>query len=368
MTSTSAKLPQQPCWTSKMLTKNAVLAIGGGVGPSAGVGLHQKIIHATRTDGTDQSHFNIIHISRSPHVQDRTKFLLGEITTNPGEGMAEAVISIKAAADKTGNVAVVAVPCNTFHAPKIWERFVARLVELGADGTTLRLVHMLDETVKLIKEMAPEAKNIGLMSTTGTRQSRVYHDLLEPLGYTVIEVPPEKQGELHDAIYNKSWGIKAVSPVTLKAVNEFRGFAATLKAAGAEIAILGCTEIPLALPEPDFDGMVLVDPVEAAARAMVRMADESKLLPRGGESDHEQVHFHRISAPTTAKAMFKAASVGTHWKKLAHKRKAELENKLKLAHHKEEGAVTPASPASLAAAFVSGIALSLCVSFVFARK
>ena len=67
-------------------------------------------------------------------------------------------------------------------------------------------------------------------------------------------MPPEKQGELHDAIYNKSWGIKAVSPVTLKAVNEFRGFAATLKAAEAEIAILGCTEIPLAMPEPDFDG------------------------------------------------------------------------------------------------------------------
>ena len=45
----------------------------------------------------------------------------------------------------------------------------------------------------------------------------------------------------------------------------------------------------------------------------------------------------------------------------------ELENKLKLAHHKEEG-VKDDERASLAAAFVSGVAVALCVSFVFARK
>jgi aspartate racemase len=105
-------------------------------------------------------------------VQDRTKFLLGEISQNPGEGMAHAVAAIRAAAEKTGNVAVVAVPCNTFHAPKIWNHFVEKLKEHGADGSILRLVHMLDETVKLIKEVAPAAKKIGLMSTTGTRQVR----------------------------------------------------------------------------------------------------------------------------------------------------------------------------------------------------
>ncbi len=129
---------------------------------------------------------------------------------------------------------------------------------------------MLDETVKLIKELAPDAKKIGLMSTTGTRQSRVYHNLLAPAGYQVIEVPEEQQAAVHDAIYNKAWGIKAVSPVTLKAVNAFRDFAATLQASGADVAILGCTEIPLALPGKDFGGMLLIDPMEAAARAMIR--------------------------------------------------------------------------------------------------
>ena len=51
---------------------------------------------------------------------------------------------------------------------------------------------------------------IGLMSTTGTRTSRVWHDLLEPLGYKVVEVPEEQQADVHDAIYNKSWGTRSL--------------------------------------------------------------------------------------------------------------------------------------------------------------
>jgi hypothetical protein len=72
-------------FTSRQLVDpgSVVLGIGGGVGPSAGVGLHQKIIDNTRSK-TDQGHFTVVHISRSAHIQDRTKFLLGEIEINPG--------------------------------------------------------------------------------------------------------------------------------------------------------------------------------------------------------------------------------------------------------------------------------------------
>ena len=45
----------------------------------------------------------------------------------------------------------------------------------------------------MIQEVTPAAKKIGLMSTTGTRSSKVYHNLLEPLGYEVVEVPVERE-------------------------------------------------------------------------------------------------------------------------------------------------------------------------------
>ena len=73
----------------------------------------------------------------------------------------------------------------------------------GADGSALRVIHMLDECIKYIAHVAPDAEKIGLMSTTGTRESRVYRDLLEPRGYEVLEVDPEQQSDVHETIYNQ---------------------------------------------------------------------------------------------------------------------------------------------------------------------
>ena len=43
-----------------------------------------------------------------------------------------------------------------------------------------------------------------------------------------------------------------------------------LRALGAEAVILGCTEFPLAVPEPDADGIPLIDPTVVIARALIR--------------------------------------------------------------------------------------------------
>eukprot|EP00746_Dinoflagellata_sp_MGD_P022364 gnl/MRDRNA2_/MRDRNA2_152299_c0_seq1.p1 gnl/MRDRNA2_/MRDRNA2_152299_c0~~gnl/MRDRNA2_/MRDRNA2_152299_c0_seq1.p1 ORF type:complete len:359 (+),score=61.68 gnl/MRDRNA2_/MRDRNA2_152299_c0_seq1:83-1159(+) len=324
-------------WVSKRLTSHvpgkqeAILGIGGGVGPAAGVGLHLKIIENTITDGTDQSHFKVYHFSRSPSVPDRTKFLLGEISENPGEGMAEVMAALKAAAETTGGIAVAGVPCNTFHAPKVWSRFLARMEELGATGKTVRIVHMLEETVRLIQDLAPNCRKIGLMSTTGTRKSRVYRDLLEPKGYEVVEVPEAMQAEVHDTIYNKEWGIKAVSPVTEKAVSNFHRYTQTLIKQGAEAVILGCTEIPLAMPDHEFEGVPLVDPVVALARAMIALANPDKLQPLHQDSEHEQILFWRVKRRAPGQEIARAVkvlNVGRQWKRKAsesHLRRQRIE-------------------------------------------
>jgi len=124
-------------------------------------------------------------------------------------------------------------------------------------------------------------RKIGIMSTTGTREVRVYDELLEANGFEVVWVPADAQAGLHEAIYNKEWGIKAVFPVTEIARKKFLGYSHYLARQGCEAIILGCTEIPLALPEPVLEGtsIVLVDPVLALARALIREADVAKLKP-----------------------------------------------------------------------------------------
>lgn len=258
--------------------KQPTLIIGGGVGPMAGVELHRKIIENTRTKGFDQDHLDVIHISAARTIGDRTDYLLGTNPNNPGPAMAAAVglglaglLNTKGKLDST---VVVGVPCNTFHAPQIYQRFMQELSDFEPQ---LKAVHMLRETISLIRSINPDAARIGLMSTTGTRESGVWSDLLTSEGYSVLEVPEDEQALLHEAIYNSEWGLKAVTPASDEARNRMEGFCSTLIDSGAEMVILGCTEIPLALPMDDFEGTPLVDPMLALARGMIRTADESKL-------------------------------------------------------------------------------------------
>lgn len=47
------------------------------------------------------------------------------------------------------------------------------------------------------------------------------------------------------------------------------GEAEALTAKGADAVILGCTEIPLALTEPDLHGVPLLDATKVLARALI---------------------------------------------------------------------------------------------------
>ena len=92
-------------------------------------------------------------------------------------------------------------------------------------------------------------------------------------------MPEADQAGLHDAIYNPEWGVKAVSPVTPRAREAFLHYAGMLVDMGADAIILGCTEIPLALPEMYLRGVPLVNPVLALARALVQHSAPWKLRP-----------------------------------------------------------------------------------------
>jgi aspartate racemase len=256
--------------------KEKLICIGGGVGPMAGVELHKKIIENTITDGTDQDHLPVYHFSRSHDIGDRTEYLLGIIDENPGYGMYRSVEIAVKAAEAVSKTPVIGVPCNTFHALRIFDLFKELVKE---NNLPVEILNMIEETGTYITRNCPGEHRIGLMSTTGTRKMGTYKKVLEPGGFTILEVPEEMQDELHESIYNKQWGIKAVSPVSEQSRKNFLRYTDVLTDLGAEVIILGCTEIPLALPEVEINGVTLVDPMTALARAFIREVDANKLKP-----------------------------------------------------------------------------------------
>ena len=251
-----------------------IIIIGGGVGPQAGTLLHNYIIENTLTDGTDQNHLDVYHFSRSSDIPDRTDSLENGTVEKPAIGMYKTFKIAAAAINLTQKHAVGGIPCNTFHAPEIFNKFKKMMKEWEPD---IIIVNMIEETIKEILRSHPTVKKVGLMSTTGTRKTGVYSDHLQSRDIKFVEVPENIQDELHNSIYNKEWGIKAISPVDTKAKVNFERFSDYLINNGAEIIILGCTEIPLALPYKQYKGIPLINPMISLARALIREANSAKI-------------------------------------------------------------------------------------------
>lgn len=251
-----------------------VIIIGGGVGPLAGTLLHNYIIENTLTDGTDQDHLDVYHFSRSSDIPDRTDSLENGTVEKPALGMYKTFKIAAAAIDIGKKHAVGGIPCNTFHALEIFKKFEKLMKDFESK---IKIVNMIEETVKEILKNHPEIQKIGIMSTTGTRKTKVYSDQFQNRGFEVIQVPEKIQPKLHDSIYNKEWGMKAISPVSAKAKVNFEKYSDYLINNGAEIIILGCTEIPLALPCKQYSNIPLIDPMVSLARALIREANPEKL-------------------------------------------------------------------------------------------
>lgn len=251
-----------------------MIGVIGGVGPFAGLDLLKKILEQTAAQ-TDQDHLAVVTISQPAPIADRTAFLLGETVLNP----AWPILKQLAQLEKLG-ATVAGVPCNTAHAAPI--RNVIEQ-ELAVSGSQMRLLNMIEEVGFFLKHHYPVVQTAGLLSTTGTSFSHVYPQTLEPMGFKVIEAQdPAIKEMVHHAIYDKEYGIKARGYATERVRMDILTAVRHLGKCGAEAIILGCTELPLAIPERDIDGLPQIDSTLALARALIGAADPQKLKPWEG--------------------------------------------------------------------------------------
>jgi aspartate racemase len=233
------------------------LGVVGGVGPAATVDFLRKVVNNTPAS-RDQDHLRLL-VEQNPQIPDRTEHLVGD-------GM-DPTLALYATCKKlqAGEADLIAIPCNTAHA----------FVEEIQSELAIPIMNMLTVTVKHIRETFPEVGKVGLLATSGTVASGVYRRALEDHELQEVTPTAQTQARVMNAIYGPE-GVKA-GFTSESSVADVDAAIDDLVAQGAEIIILGCTELPLLLPDAERttsggNKVTLVDPTDILAKRCVSAA------------------------------------------------------------------------------------------------
>lgn len=152
---------------------NYRLGILGGMGPKATAVFMDQIIEHTAAE-RDQDHIDMVIVNHAT-LPDRTTVILEREEQRFLQAIERDFRLLEAA-----DVAHIAIPCNTSHV------FYDALQRM----TRIPIIHMVDETVKVMADRhGPNAK-IGLLATNGTVRSGVYGQICEKYGLQ-LHVPNE---------------------------------------------------------------------------------------------------------------------------------------------------------------------------------
>jgi aspartate racemase len=242
-----------------------VIGIVGGMGPEAGLGLFRHILAHTPAR-TDQDHLPVVLMSFPGQLADRTAFLEGKHVMNPAYMVADIIGRLEHA-----GAGVAAIACNTCHAPAIFHVIEN---ELASAGRNIKLLNIVDESCRHLREQYPQLKRIGIMTTNGTYRSGVYSDLLAQWGYEVVVPDPVFQNDIiHRMIYDPRFGVKAIpNRITTQTSALMNRALRYFVRERAEAVILGCTELSLLTLRETENHLLIIDSTEILARALIREA------------------------------------------------------------------------------------------------
>lgn len=217
------------------------------MGPLATYDLAGKIVSNTAA-ACDQDNVPVI-IDCNTRIADRTAAILHGGADPRPEMKKSAVRLENAGAD------VLIMACNTAH----------YFYDSICEGIGIPVLHMPRETAKCLAEKG--IKRAGVLATDGTCQSGVYENALAEAGIEPVYPSEEKQKTVMSLIYDfvKADRLDFMGLDIGSVISE-------MKDKGAEILILGCTELPIAFDMIGDTDLPVIDPTDVLARAAVRFA------------------------------------------------------------------------------------------------
>lgn len=223
----------------------ALIGILGGMGPLATVDFFERVIELTSSAGAscDQEHLPLL-LANLPHIPDRSRAML-----KTGEDPLPALLDGIDMLNRNG-VELIAIPCNSAH---YW-------YEAMREHSRAPILHIAEACVAAIPRGTRRA---AVLATGGTLSSGLYQGILQR--HDIEPVVPNDTTQQHiDAC------IRAVKAGDLdESARHLEAALADFAARGAEVAVMGCTEIPLAARRLAAPSMQLIDSTLELARATV---------------------------------------------------------------------------------------------------
>ncbi|MFC2157247.1 aspartate/glutamate racemase family protein [Acidobacteriota bacterium] len=230
---------------------NKTIGILGGMGPEATSYFFDLIIRNTNA-AKDQEHIPVI-IYSNPMVPPRSD-AIKKMAPDPSPFIVQGIKAlIRAGAD------FIVMPCITAH------YFLPQVLT----EVKIPMINLLEESATWARENIPGIKKAGLISSSGTLNSGLFHTVFREIGTEILSPDSEDQKEVMDAIFGNRGikaGVLAGSPRKTILDTAFR-----LIDMGAEAIIAGCTEIPLVLKQDDLP-VPLIEPMKIASLSCIRAA------------------------------------------------------------------------------------------------
>lgn len=223
-----------------------IIGIIGGMGPLATDDMFHKIIVNTDAE-TDREHIRVL-IDSNTEIPDRTDAIL-----HGGDNPAQEISKSASKLEEMGAELLI-MPCNTAH----------YFYDDVSDSVSVPVLNMISVTGRILS--AKGIRKAGLLATDGTVQSGIYEVELQKYGIEVVKPDACGQKNVMDMIYG---GVKA--GLTEYDTTEIRIAIENLFERGAQILILGCTELPLAMDMYKLD-YPSIDPTLELAREAIHQA------------------------------------------------------------------------------------------------
>ncbi len=202
------------------------LGVIGGMGPLATSDFLRKLVDHTSAKN-DQENIPVI-VYGDCTTPDRTDSIIGD-GPSPFPQLLEAVQFLNGA-----GVGSICITCNSAHH---WHSELEKHSEVP-------VFNIIKSSADQVRKKNPNIKTVGVLSTFGTFQVGIYEKALKDLGFNVV-LPTHE--EFRDFV---SPGIALIKADQLhEAEIVFEKASDCLVKRGAEIVILGCTEIPLGMQQ-----------------------------------------------------------------------------------------------------------------------